>query len=188
MNATVCANKRKTAPSKFDILSYWAEQKEYNFVVDIWEPSCFACERNFEGRHDPKVWCEEKAMIAQLERFPLEKAHIIPHSLGGTNDESNYVLLCKDCHRRAPMFPHRDMFLQWVTSQKHHLFAEAEEFASACECIGLDWMSLDKNVLDEAIKNFADSKMFACHVDPMFGPRIPRSTLALHIKHFVDRM
>jgi ribosomal protein L37E len=32
----------------------------------------------------------------------LERCHIIPHSLGGSEEPENLVLLCRRCHREAP--------------------------------------------------------------------------------------
>ena len=33
----------------------------------------------------------------------LQRAHLIPNSVGGTGDPENLVLLCARCHREAPM-------------------------------------------------------------------------------------
>lgn len=36
------------------------------------------------------------------ERATLERAHIIPAGLGGSNATNNIILLCSPCHRAAP--------------------------------------------------------------------------------------
>jgi hypothetical protein len=42
------------------------------------------------------------------------RAHIVPHSTGGTNVPSNYLLLCERCHREQPDAQPRPMQLEWL--------------------------------------------------------------------------
>lgn len=46
----------------------------------------------------------------------LEKCHIIPHSLGGLDEPSNYVLLCKSCHESAPNTSNPNDMWDWIKS------------------------------------------------------------------------
>jgi hypothetical protein len=46
----------------------------------------------------------------------LERCHIIPHSLGGLDVASNYVLLCKDCHKEAPNISNKNDIWDWIKS------------------------------------------------------------------------
>ena len=46
----------------------------------------------------------------------LERCHIIPDALGGSDLPNNYVLLCKECHAEAPNTSnHKDMW-DWIKS------------------------------------------------------------------------
>lgn len=45
---------------------------------------------------------------------PLERAHLVPRSLGGSDDASNLVLLCRSCHRKAPNTDDAAYMLEWV--------------------------------------------------------------------------
>ncbi|EPW1408059.1 HNH endonuclease, partial [Salmonella enterica subsp. enterica serovar Javiana] len=47
----------------------------------------------------------------------LERAHIIPHSLGGSNDVSNYILLCSKCHRESPDIANESALIEWMNEQ-----------------------------------------------------------------------
>lgn len=44
----------------------------------------------------------------------LEKAHIIPHALGGADRADNYVLLCNICHSQAPNTTNKQDIWDWI--------------------------------------------------------------------------
>lgn len=44
----------------------------------------------------------------------LERCHIIPHSLGGTDEPSNLVLLCKRCHIDNPNITDPEIMWDWI--------------------------------------------------------------------------
>jgi len=48
----------------------------------------------------------------------LERCHIIPDSLGGTDSPSNLVLLCHRCHREAPN--HTNPKYMWIWLRATH--------------------------------------------------------------------
>jgi HNH endonuclease len=75
---------RKTIQtSRQDIIDYWIRhQDECGLAVD-WVDAHERCWR-----------CGYKSR--------LERCHIIPHALGGSEDPENLVLLCGRCHREAP--------------------------------------------------------------------------------------
>lgn len=45
---------------------------------------------------------------------PLERAHIIPDSLGGLDEPSNFVLLCTHCHASAPNVLDPEIMWDWL--------------------------------------------------------------------------
>ena len=44
----------------------------------------------------------------------LERCHIIPNSLGGPDEPSNYVLLCNDCHLENPNVKDSNEMWNWI--------------------------------------------------------------------------
>ncbi|MFC1432474.1 HNH endonuclease [Streptacidiphilus sp. N1-3] len=45
---------------------------------------------------------------------PVERAHVVPESLGGSNDVRNFALLCPQHHREAPDVADAEAFWSWV--------------------------------------------------------------------------
>ncbi|MEU7016458.1 HNH endonuclease [Streptomyces sp. NPDC046385] len=45
---------------------------------------------------------------------PVERAHVVPESLGGSNDVRNFALLCRQHHREAPDVADAEAFWSWV--------------------------------------------------------------------------
>lgn len=110
---------KESLPSKAEIFEYWKTSKEY-IIIDWYEPSCWACGEWWGGIYD--IDLEKEGTGAHVRkkiwnRVPLQRCHIVPKSLGGTNDLSNLFLMCKDCHDLAPNTKSRELFLTWAKSQ-----------------------------------------------------------------------
>ncbi|MET7975702.1 endonuclease domain-containing protein [Streptomyces mirabilis] len=85
-------------PTKWAIVQYWASTPDDagrnifapHFSLD--EPCCFTCgwfsERWKGGRSIKKAW----------ERARLERAHITPAGVGGSDEADNIILMCTPCH------------------------------------------------------------------------------------------
>ena len=89
---------RKT--TRFQIAQYWAQNwttETAKFVVDLGEPSCFAC-----GYYD-EDWDERLDIAERWNKSGLHRAHIIADNIGGKDEPENYLLLCEHCHIQAPM-------------------------------------------------------------------------------------
>ena len=79
-------------------------------VYDWGEPECFACRKLVAPVLDDKdyeQWLEDEEGLKKIwnhreTRRNLERAHIIPHSLGGNENPDNMFLLCKECHEESP--------------------------------------------------------------------------------------
>jgi hypothetical protein len=95
----------KTPPSIYLIQKYWKNRPEFEraFRWEEGRPYCFAC-------------------TAPNRLTKIERAHIIARVDGGYAWPGNFVLLCKDCHREAPMITDRTLFIEWV--QNHPTFLE----------------------------------------------------------------
>jgi hypothetical protein len=108
---------RKTLPTRGKILEHWKtwlEQEEINLL----HPCCWACGRNW---HTAPPLKEENPSWNQIKTVwdiqQLERCHIRPQSLGGSNEPSNLFLMCRECHDRAPDVASREYFFLWVNRQ-----------------------------------------------------------------------
>ena len=89
-------NKRKPIKTtKKEIVNYWtSKQDEVGLSVDWSEANerCWRCGYNKQ----------------------LERCHIIPDSLGGKDEPSNLVLLCKRCHIESPNVEDKNFMWDWI--------------------------------------------------------------------------
>jgi hypothetical protein len=90
-------------PSKAEIVDYWTEHvNEAEIGVD-W------------------VEAEERCWRCGYEAS-LQKCHIVPDSLGGSSEPSNFVLLCHRCHREAPDHTNPEYMWTWIKSTSVSLY------------------------------------------------------------------
>ena len=80
-----------------EIVQYWqAHIPDYMIGVG-WEEASEYCWR---------CGCKRK----------LQRCHIIPDSLGGKDEPSNFVLLCKSCHAEGPNVGDPDIMWDWLSA------------------------------------------------------------------------
>lgn len=99
-------------PSLKSIAEYWgshyAGRNRQLLCVDAGEPSCFAC------GYFSEYWKDRWSKV----RGGLERAHIVARSQGGSDtDPSNFVLLCPECHKAAPMTRDPQVMFDWIARQ-----------------------------------------------------------------------
>ena len=106
-------------PSKAEIVKYW---KDWLIAhgFNLGEPACWACSCWWEPKYDIKdpnaSWDEIYNCWNKVRQ--LQRCHIIPESLGGSNeDPSNLFLMCKQCHDLAPDTTSKEMFFTWIEKQ-----------------------------------------------------------------------
>jgi hypothetical protein len=96
-----------------EIVKYWSQREsECGLSVDWAEAHerCWRCSR--KGR--------------------LEKCHIVPHALGGTNSAENLVLLCARCHREATNVS--DPSFIWIWLRRYAIsFYDTDWIIRGCE-------------------------------------------------------
>jgi hypothetical protein len=108
---------RSTTPTSRHIRNYWLRPEGRARLGKQLDPStysCFACGRvpTLEGL--PTSWGRLAAI------WQLEKAHLVPHSLGGKARVANLVLLCHRCHLDIEPVIYQygpDAALRWIA---HH--------------------------------------------------------------------
>ena len=112
-------------PSHKKIFHYWKDmcitkdgrvvhEKEKNnddkyILIDYYEPCCWCCGKpvNFKKEYDKYeaiLQSNDPDRVWDLSRVKssLNRCHIIPHALGGSDDIDNLFLLCEDCHKESP--------------------------------------------------------------------------------------
>lgn len=52
----------------------------------------------------------------------LTRCHIVPHSLGGKDEASNYVVLCRRCHEEAPNVEDPRIMWDWLIAHSGGLY------------------------------------------------------------------
>ena len=95
--------RKSIKTTKEKIISYWSKKvDESELSIDFTEAS-------------ERCWrCGYKSV--------LHRCHIIPDSLGGKDNPSNLVLLCRRCHIEAPNINDKDFFWDWLKAQKVSLY------------------------------------------------------------------
>jgi hypothetical protein len=106
-------------PSKAQIFNHWKDRfPDIGIFVDWGEPSCWSCNFHYSSKYDIKSsdasWTK---ILIGWERIPLQRCHIIPRSLSGTDDPSNLFLMCRECHDLQPNTAHPEIFFEWVRAQ-----------------------------------------------------------------------
>jgi Zn finger protein HypA/HybF involved in hydrogenase expression len=99
--------ERKQKTTIKQITDYWIENNNINeeFLNFDWSEAHTHC------------WnCGDNKHRSSKKKSELERCHIIPHSLGGSDLPENYVLLCKECHKEAPNINNSDDMWNWIKS------------------------------------------------------------------------
>jgi hypothetical protein len=115
-----------SVPTKWQLAQHWytsAERETFApMLQDLAAPCCFACDWHSEhwAKATPK---------ASWERATLERAHIVPRSLGGADDPSNVLLLCAPCHRDSPDWCDPSAMARWIAERPDRASKEVEDFA-----------------------------------------------------------
>lgn len=95
-------------------------------VYDWGEPQCWCCGAIVPAEKNQKyLEClngteDDLAEIYNFRQVKsvLQKAHIVPHSLGGKDTPENLFLLCKKCHQNSPDTKSRTMFFKYIYQKR----------------------------------------------------------------------
>lgn len=132
-----------TLPSKAEIFSHWHEKLyDVGAWIDWGEPSCWDCGFHYGSKYDIKsADASWEQILAGWDRMPLQRCHIVPRSLGGTDEPSNLFLMCRECHDLAPNTAVPDIFFQWIRTQSYER-RESAKIDEALRSFGLGSNSL----------------------------------------------
>lgn len=131
-------------PTHKQILNWWKDNvdgKTDIFMLD-----------NYDGKY-----CFSCGKPSKL--YNLERAHIIGKQFGGSNEPSNFLLICKDCHKKIPDINNRELIIEWATSQKNWLHQKREKWESIFKSQGYDKDSL-LNIYKFVIENNIINKLY----------------------------
>lgn len=106
--------KQPVRHTKWQIAQHWAQRPERRTFaphLDLGEPCCFAC-----GWYSER-WDDHTAPETSWEHASLERAHIVPDSLGGSADVGNIILLCKPCHAESPDWADPSEMARWIAAR-----------------------------------------------------------------------
>jgi len=160
-------------PRKSQVFDHWKERLgELGFFVDWGEPGCWACGFHYDDKYDitqsDARWDE---ILGGWDRIPLQRCHIIPRSLGGTDDVSNLFLMCRECHDLAPNTSIPEVFFEWTRAQNHYR-REFAKFRAASNSFGIG--AAKENELVELI----NSDNFKLWLSGKYGLHRPQSNYA----------
>ena len=160
-------------PSKGQIFEYWRKHLcSMGFLIDWGEPSCWACGFHYQDKYDIKNPDARWDKILNCwENIPLQRCHIIPRSLGGTNDVTNLFLMCRQCHDLAPNTDIPEIFFEWAKAQSC-LKRDSLNIQNAFEAFGIK--ENEYNIIHEIIV----SKEFQSWIKGKFGLHRPQSNYA----------
>lgn len=157
--------------TKEEIASYWDSRiDESELNIDF----CEAKERCWR--------CARKAR--------LNRCHIIPYSLNGKDTPSNFVLLCRWCHREGPNVEDPDIMWDWIKSYKV-LFYDTFWFLQGLDeyenIYGITFENdLVQHNIDEKDFNNLDLKFLFQKASIHFGdPHFNRATIAGLLRIFI---
>ena len=104
--------------SKRQIVTYWASDDGYKKLMSFKFPDMYVVDENIQensGRKSMKHFRCFCCSVSSSAGSGIEIAHIVPKSIGGSNDVDNLFLLCRDCHRESPDCSDDRFFFKWVS-------------------------------------------------------------------------
>ena len=83
-------------------------------IVEYWESKVDELDISVD-------WCEAQKCCWRCGlETNLQRAHIIPDSLGGKDEPSNLILLCGRCHGEAPNVADPEIMWEWLKAYNTH--------------------------------------------------------------------
>ncbi|TYL78559.1 HNH endonuclease [Bradyrhizobium cytisi] len=150
-------------PSRTEIFEFWKDRIA-GLVrwIDWGKPSCWACKFHYGLKYDIKrsdaSWGE---ILRCWDRIPLQRCHIVGHSLGGGDDVANLFLMCRECHDRMPNTTIPEVFFEWARAQSWSAREDAK-IRDAMQTFGVDdttMPDLDQVLNSEDFKIWSGDKI-----------------------------
>ena len=133
---------------------------------------CWACGFHYGTKYDIRrsdaSWHE---ILRCWDKIPLQRCHISPSSLGGTDEEANLFLMCRECHDRMPNTSISQIFFEWARAQNSNV-RETAKIRDALDAFCFEnaaWQDLERTINLEEFKSWSRDK---------FGLHRPQSNYA----------
>jgi len=161
---------RSNLPTCQQIFDYWDNQKTSPWADFPCDPACFACGFFKDETSKTTGWTTWN----KAGQNGLERCHIIPHSLGGSNKVDNLVLLCKKCHELSPDIGDSQFLFDWMKNCPRSFFGSHwtevalwnNFFTSLSEKMPDEiaaWSAMDFTEQEQKLKKTADSVSSSSH-------------------------
>jgi HNH endonuclease len=184
-------------PTKADVVAYWMRDdrlfREHELLLDWGEPSCWACSYGWDGKYDLN---DAHVSYDELPRLwlpvPLQRCHITPRSLGGSDDPANLVLMCAECHDLAPDLACPELLFRWMRAQCW-LTRRMRRMEQAMKDLGVD--TEDEAVMQRFTDTIRSGEFKAWQSGraglhrrqlPPYGSGVSESTLVAVVLQFMD--
>jgi hypothetical protein len=172
-------------PSKAEIFEYWNSWlRGLGCRINWGEPGCWACGFHYGTRYDVK-WSDAgwENVLRCWNNIPLQRCHIVPRSLGGTNDVSNLFLMCRECHDLAPNTSFPEIFFDWARAQSWDA-RESAKLSSAFDAFRVSKAALGdfaEVMFSEGFRSWAFSRFGLHRPQSNYAPISSRLTPATHV-------
>lgn len=180
-----------TMPNKGDIFAYWIDWLIEN-GFDLGEPSCWACGWWWRTKYDNE---NPNASFDEIKKLwnkvtPLQRCHIVPKSLGGSDETSNLFLMCRECHDKAPNTTSKELFLTWVKSQNWAKRRESEikEDLKAFDITESEVEDFFNVLRSSEFKKWSKNKMGIHMSQSGYGPKLTVSTLIAAVVEYKNKI
>lgn len=142
-----------------EIVDYWASRVDESDLNVDWseaEEYCWNC-------GSPKE---------------LTRCHIVPHSLGGKDEPSNFVVLCRRCHEEAPNVEDPRIMWDWLVAHQSDLYKTYWIVEGMRE-----YEFVYKTTVDEAIRYIHESASFDSASDDLLE-EVLEEAVRKSVRHF----
>ncbi|MBR0405275.1 MAG: HNH endonuclease [Eggerthellaceae bacterium] len=85
-------------------------------IVEYWSGIVDECDLSVDWA-EAEERCWRCGSVKELTR-----CHIVPHSLGGNDEPSNYVVLCRQCHEEGPNVSEPEIMWDWLMAYSCSLY------------------------------------------------------------------
>jgi len=83
-----------------------------NDIIEYWSARIYECSIGVD-------WSEAKSHCWRCGcKKMLDRCHIVPYSLKGTDSPDNLVLLCKRCHAENPNVKDKEIMWDWIKAYR----------------------------------------------------------------------
>ena len=191
-------------PVHSKIMDYWKDkcitddfniaiEGEYDYlksipVINDWgEPECWCCGKFikdiYKYKDYDKLLKEDYKKIWDYGKVKskLNRCHIIPKALGGSDEPNNLFLMCEECHRESPDYSNPIFFFEFVYNKRKSMKYESHSLKFILRVYDLA-IKLNKDISTLNIDALNKSKMNT------HGGKVSESTIIAAIVDSIDNI